>query len=424
VISSAIPTSRHTVDGDAAKHIGLQARSHCRGRVAMIAYTEYVSDGRVRSESQLLLSKGYEVTVIAARPKRGYSSSQVNGVTLIETPLTIRRGKGMRYVYQYLMFLLQSWFLLTRLDLSQRFDFVHIHSLPDSEILCALAMKLRGTPVILDLHEALPEILAARLGYAEDSPRVRLAAVVERLSCMLADHVICANDGIREAVVRRGTHGNHITTVYNSGRTLPSNVAPEQLRSKLAIPPGNVIVHAGGINRERDLHTLIRALATVAKYDCVQLVLAGDGDRDYLQSLLSLAESLGIQERVHYVGPLPTSEAHVLMSLSCIGVVTLEDNPLTRLAWPTRIVEYLHLGKPLLVPNLPFLRTKLGVAAKYYSPGDAETLADGILSLLNRERRVSAQAGAAQQVCLDLEQSDLESRLPLLYSKMKEEVGI
>jgi glycosyltransferase involved in cell wall biosynthesis len=142
----------------------------------------------------------------------------------------------------------------------------------------------------------------------------------------------------------------------------------------MGLPEGLLIVHAGGINRERDLETLVRSIRGLVQTMDIHLVIAGDGDPNYVSSIRRLVAELGLTERVRFLGRLPRSEALALMSLSAVGVVTLESNPLTELAWPTRIVEFANLGKPLVMPNLGFIRKTLGSAARYYDPGDPTDL--------------------------------------------------
>ena len=125
----------------------------------------------------------------------------------------------------------------------------------------------------------------------------------------------------------------------------------------------------------RDLETLLKALAYLPSDESVRLIIAGDGEAGYVKALQRLAETLGVSDRVRYVGKLSLQDAHALMSLSSVGLVTLEHNPLTDVSWPTRIVEFAHLEKPLVVPRLRFIQQVLGDAAQYYTPGDPKSLA-------------------------------------------------
>lgn len=383
-----------------------------------MAYTEYEWDPRVRREAEGLVEDGYLVHAIVVRPRSGPSATHVGGVHVHEVPLMIRRGGKLRYAYQYAMFFLLSTLLLLRLHAGRPFRLVHVHSLPDFQVLCALPLRLRGTAVLLDLHEAMPEIVAARFRLDTGSLIVRLAEFLERISCRLANHVIAANDGIRAAVVARGVPSDRITCVYNGGDAIDMrDDAAEQLQG-LPLPPGRVIVHAGGINPERDLETLIEAVARLPPFLRPHLLVAGEGEPGYLAGLVAHVNRLGIGDRVRFLGKLSREQAASLMSLSTLGVVTLRANPLTELAWPTRIAEFARLRKPLIVPRLRFLQETLEDSAQYYDPGDPASLARELERALVSPGVREAAIAKAESICRRFEWGRMRTVLRGVYERV------
>jgi len=376
----------------------------------VVAYTEYPYDPRVRREAQILVADGYEVHAIAVRSGLERWPRHPNGVHLYEVPLAIRRGGKLRYIYQYLLFFLMSATLMFTLSVRRRFTLVHVHSLPDFQVFSAIPLKMRGVPILLDLHEAMPELLIARFHSTKESPWFRLACLVEQLSCRFADHVITANDGVREAIVARGVSPNRVTAVYNTCGELEPLVDPESLRQRLKLPQGKLIVHAGGINPERDLETVIRALALVSGSLDLHLVVAGSGESWYIESLKRLAETLGISDRLLFVGRLLPEEARALMSLSEAGLVSLERNPHTELAWPSRVVEFVNLGKPLIVPDLRFLRLALGNSAYFYEPGDPKSLATSLIACISYAKEAEEKLRMAEKACFRLGRYDMREK--------------
>ncbi len=365
----------------------------------MVAYTDYPHDMRVRREAEALAGNGYEVFVIASKSGSGPARREVGPVHLIQVPLQIKRGSKGRYFFQYAMFFALSSRILVHLHMRKRLSVVHVHSLPDFQVFCATLPRLGGVRTILDLHEAMPEILAARFDIGEHSLWFRGASVLEQASCRFANHVIVANDGIGSAIRARGIPGTHITAVYNIGDSPMEYVSPEALSARLKLPHGRLIVHAGGVNRERDLETVIAALAKLPSQLNVHLIVAGAGDPDYLDRLRALAQEAGVGERVKFVGELTLAQARALMSLSEVGLVSSERNSLTELAWPTRLIEFAHLGKPLVVPNLRFVMETMGDSAFYYQAGDPDSLACRLREVLERPANCSARVQAAMGIC-------------------------
>ena len=392
-------------------------RGGVRLRVAVVAYTEYPWDPRVRRESESLARDGSTVHVISVRPRSGASPAHLGGVHVHEVPLVTRRGSRLRYAFQYAMFFFLSGALLMRLHLRQPFDIVHIHSLPDFQVFCALPLRLAGIPVLLDLHEAMPEILSARFRISTGAPLPRLAAVLEGLSCRFANHVITANDGIRSAVISRGVPEGHVTSVYNGSDTPIEVPSREELIREISLPDARLVVHAGGINRERDLETVFRAVSRLHDHRDVHIVLAGDGERGYLEELHRLVEDLGIHERVHFVGRIPLAQAYGLMALSEVGLVSLEENPLTELAWPVRITEFAGLKKPLIVPRLRFIHSVLGNGAHYYTPGDPASLAQALEITLGRRASDDPTVAVAERACSRFTWSQMREVLLGIYQR-------
>jgi len=372
-------------------------------RIAMVAYTEYASDPRVRREAETLVAEGHRVEAIVLRPRSGPSAAELDGVHLHEVPLSARRGGGMRYLYQYAVFFLLSSLLLFRLYRRVRFNLIYIHSLPDFQVFCALPFKCMRIPVLLDLHEPMPEIVVARLRRPTGSAWFRISAAIERLSCLFADHVIVANDGIRDAVVSRRVSPSRVTTVYNVYEVGPRPVSPEEVRRRLGLPEGRLLVHAGGVSPERDLATLVEAVALLPGHDDIHLVIAGEGAPEYIEALRGLAHHLGLGDRIRFVPKMQLELARALVALSEIGIVTLESNPLTQIAWPTRLVELVALRKPLVVPQLPLLASVLRDAARYYPPGDPQGLARALQEVLTNKHEWESKAEEAARVCQEFD---------------------
>ncbi len=383
--------------------------------VAVVAYTEYESDPRVRGETDAVANAGNSVDVISLRGKTKETPDPPNSqVRVWQVPLEPRRGGRLRYLFQYLMFFMLSAVRLLMIHAEHRIDVVHVHSLPDFQVFCALPLRMRGTAVILDLHEALPEIVEARFPTSRRRTLIWVAKLAEMASARFADQIIVANDGIREAIVSRGVEPAKLTTIYNTV-TIPQLEPEQNLREALSLPDGPLLVHAGGINPERDLDTLIQSLTIVPSDAKLCLVIAGDGSPEYVSSLHKLAKDLGLQSRVTFVPTLPRNRSLSLMALSQMGIVTARSNPLTELAWPTRIAEYAHLGKPLLVPSLRFIRRTLGDTARYYEPGDASDLAHQIMTAIAQPAGNESHVADAFRICSALESESIGEPLVEVY---------
>jgi hypothetical protein len=166
-------------------------------KICHVVYGYYPQEARPRRASESARRGGNEVHVIAMMDNGEVREEEVGGVVVHRLPFKVIRGSRARYIYQYLVFLIGSSAMLLGLHLTKKFDIVHVHSLPDFQVFCAAPEKLLGAGVVLDLHEAMPELFAARFGYLLHQIPVRIVKAFESVSCLFADQVFVVNDLMR-----------------------------------------------------------------------------------------------------------------------------------------------------------------------------------------------------------------------------------
>lgn len=388
-------------------------------RICHVVYAYYPADPRVRREVDALRDAGYEVDVIALRAVGQLEQEEVDGVRVHRVSLDARRGSAIRYMFQYLLFFLLSTSLLLSLYLDRRFRVVHVHSLPDFQVFSALPLRLLGVSVILDLHESFPEIVSARFGLHPDSPLVRIAHTAETLSISVANQVITVNDTIRDLLVSRQRRPIRIEVVMNSPSDRVLKIGDyARLRGTLhLIHPA--IVYVGGINPERDLATVIRAVHSLKSRILFQVVIAGYSDAGYLESLKTLTNQLGLDAAVSFLPAVPHEEVLTYLSLSKVGVISYEDSPLTQIAIPTKAFEYAAAGIPMVMADLRALRGLFGKAAEFFRPGDANDLAAAIERIVADTDRASAYVKRAQVVLAENNWDKMRLRLLAVYERLE-----
>lgn len=382
-------------------------------RACHVVYGYFPFDPRVRREVESLVRRGHKIHVMCARSPGEVREESVLGVRVHRMPWPVIRGGRTRYLVQYVAFFLMASVALLRLHLAQRFDVVHVHSLPDFQILGAVPERALGARLILDLHEALPEIVEARFGRGA---LVHVARALEKVSCLAAQQILVVNDSIRSLLVSRGINAGKIAVVMNSpdlrirppalGRPFESNQSPNGSRS---------IVYVGGINRERDLELLVRATAHLQESHKARLSVYGYGDSSYRDRLrqVALEERLG---EAFFLGPaLRQEDVLAYIGLSEVGPITYQKNPLTEVAIPNKVFEYAAARKPLVVADLTSLRTLFGDAALYYRPGEARDLADKIATLLDNPDLGSRLVGKALSILDSCRWEIMERRLVSAY---------
>ena len=231
--------------------------------------------------------------------------------------------------------------------------------MPDLLTAAALGPRLRGAPVILNMHDTFPELFATKYGRPEGDRLEALLEVEERLSAMLASRVVTVTDQARLRVEGRGVGVGRTTVVMNSPdeRVFGPARAPVQLPAE---GPLRVLYH-GGLAPRFGVQTLIEAWRHLGESassgrpgGCatrLHLRVCGSGeDRDRLAALAAEIDS----ERIDVAPrPVPFERIPAELQAAHIGVVPTLHDRFTELLLPVKLLEYVHMGLPVISSRLP-----------------------------------------------------------------------
>jgi glycosyltransferase involved in cell wall biosynthesis len=196
------------------------------------------------------------------------------------------------------------------------------------------------------------------------------------------------------------------------------------VREELGINDTRAIVYVGGVNRERDLSTLIKAVSILQSKREVRLVIVGHGNEQYREELRAFAMEQGLTDFIMR-GRVPHDEASAYMALSAVGPVTYERNYLTDISLPTKALEYSAAGRPLVIANLRGMREVFGDAALYYEPGDANDLAGKLALILDDTMLAQRLVDKGRTVLQACSWELMEKRLFTSYSRLaREEMAV
>ena len=350
------------------------------------------ADRRVWREACALRDAGHEVVVVAPRGADEPTREVIDGITVRRwEPARERRGV-IGQVGEALAGLARTARELRELQRDRGLDVVHVANPPDGYAVLARALR-REWKVVYDQHDLCPELLDAQRGERSIVARVLRPALrrVERWSYRCADLVILPNNSYRRIALDRGGVSPAAAVVVRSGpdRVDPAPAPPDPTRGRLDV------VFAGMMNVQDRVDVLLHAVAAVEtrRSGCLTLTLAGTGDD--VPRLRALADDLGVADLVLWTGWLEPAELLAELHRASVGVSLDDDTPFSRLSTMTKIAEYLAVGLPCLVADLPENRVTAGPAARYFEPADARDLAAALESLLDDHGAIDAMRRAA-----------------------------
>jgi glycosyltransferase involved in cell wall biosynthesis len=308
------------------------------------------------------------------------------------------------------------------LDSKRKYDVVHVHSLPDFLVFVAIIQKLKGRNIILDLHEVMPEIFAARFKKDMGSSAVKIVYLLEKVSTAFAHHVITVNNVRKEVIVERGVLPDKVTVIMNTpDEKIFIKKKLKDFKIKHALDGKFITVYVGGINPERNIEVIIKAIAKI-KSDVPEVffMLFGhtyglEGDR-YKSELNTLANNLGVGDRLYIGGELKGEEVASYLDLAHFGIISYVKNPMTELAMPNKVFEYIALGKPIIACRLKGLYALLGdYAAVYYEAESENDLAEKIKYIYENDVEREKMVDNAKEVYKKHTWGVMKKRLLSLY---------
>lgn len=317
-------------------------------RALVVTTVHQADDPRIRDRTIGSLSEDFEVTF----------ASKLPGPTSLEGIEWVGLTGGR----------VRRWWKAWRLMMSRRFDVVSLH---DPELIpAALIARIFGRRLAFDLHENVP-VQVRHKAWIPALLRPPIAWLA-RVFLRLADRFLAislAEDGYASLFRKE-----HV-------------VFPNHARRGALPPPGDPdgsIVYVGDVTEARGATTMVEAAALLEPRR--PLVVVGRCPASRAQRLTLQAESAGVD--LTLTGNLPHRAAMSRVATASVALSLLHGAPNERDSMPTKVVEYLQMGVPVVASDLPGTRSAVeglqGVVL--VEPADAAAAASGVAEALGMSR--------------------------------------
>jgi glycosyltransferase involved in cell wall biosynthesis len=359
---------------------GIRKEGRRKLRVCMLSYSFYDQDARVTRYAETLARRDDNVDVVSLGRAGQSVAEQINLVNVFRIQKREHNEKGrLSYLIRLFNFFVKSAFFVSRRHLRNRYDVIHVHSVPDFEVFAAWLPKFLGAKVILDIHDIVPEFYASKFKKSKDSILYKTLVLVEKLSAAFSNHVIISNH-LWLRTISRSVKGNKVSAIMNY---------PDQSifyrRPRTRSDGRFILIYPGSLNWHQGLDIAIRAVALIKdQVPLVQLHIYGSGNRK--EFLLNLIVQLELQDRVFIYDMVPKEQIAEIMSNADLGIVPKRDDPFGGEAFSTKTLEFMCLGVPVLVAATKIDQYYFNDSVvKFFKPGDESDLADKMLTLSRSE---------------------------------------
>jgi glycosyltransferase involved in cell wall biosynthesis len=368
-------------------------------RAGMVVFSHYPADPRPRRAAEALLKEGMLIDLICERDGNQPRREVLDQLDITRIPIKHRRGGALSYAYQYFAFIFVSAAILGWRTLRRRYDLVYVHNMPDILVLSAFVPRLFGAKVILDQHDPMPELMRTIFGMKENSLAVRVIRRLEKWSIARADLVITVNVACKRIFSERSCRAEKIGVVMNSpdGDIFPYRAARSYPLRKSGEPV--VLMYHGSLVERNGLELAVEALALIQESVPTAELRVYGRSTPYLEQVMEKARSLGVDGKVHYLGSRTLEGLVREIESADVGIIPNQRNIFTDINTPTRMFEYLALGKPVIAPStqgiLDYFDAK---SLLYFESGNARDLAEKIAYAAMHPAEARELAERGQQV--------------------------
>jgi glycosyltransferase involved in cell wall biosynthesis len=322
-------------------------------RVVVCTIVHHPSDARIyHRQIRALLEAGHQVTYIAPAEAEDFSAERTGPqLQVIGVPRAVGRNR-------------LGALRAARHELARHVPSADLLLIHDPELLLALPPRRRRPPTVWDVHEDTAAALSTKAWLPRPLRPATAAAVhaAERLAERRL-HLILAEAGY----------------VPRFGRTHP--VVPNTTNvPETAAPPGSVprVVYLGHLSPDRGVAEMIEVAARLRPHG-IAVELIGPADAR-ARAMIEPAQAQGL---LRWPGFVPNDQAMRKVDGALAGLSLLQDEPNFRHSMPTKVVEYMARGVPVVSTPLPaaadlVTRYDCGFVVPF---GDPHAAADAVLQL-------------------------------------------
>jgi glycosyltransferase involved in cell wall biosynthesis len=344
-------------------------------RIAMIGYTFYELDPRVKRAADALLESGHHVDLFVA-DHDGPRASNDEFLTIHRLRMRKRRSAALRYAYEYGFFCAWAFMLVSLFHARRRYDLVYVHNMPNFLVFAGCLPKIGGAKIVLDVHDPAPELLASIRGRDLPGWMHSLVTAEERVSMSFSDALITVNESMRRRISARS--GRPVTVVMN----LPDPAVFDAREEPRERDGADWLVYTGSIAYRHGLDLVVEALSLLKdEFPALRVRVIGTGPA--LESVVRLAEDLGVADRVDFLGWIPNHEIPGLVSRATAGLSPQREDTFGSLVFSMKVAEYVALGLPVVCSGITTMRHYFDDdELMFFEPANAQDLARVIRDLL------------------------------------------
>lgn len=315
--------------------------------IAIVVYSHFSRDARVRRYAESLARHGYHVDVICLL--ESYTSPYKN-IHLSYFPFPRKRYGKVWYFIEYSLFFLFCFLVISIKHLVRRYKVIHVNNMPDILVFSALVPKLFGSKVILDIHDPMPELYQTKYDVSSHSVELKIIKLLEKISLNFSDIVLTANENFKSLLLLRYPHLSvRIFVILNCpDKRIFKTVNKRQLTIN---NHGFTLMYMGTIEKRFGLDIVLNSLKSLSKkipHLKFQIIAKLKDEGEYFQKFKKNIMMLGIVRNISIEYALPLELIVNRLRTADVGIVLAKNGVFTEYIFPVKLLEFIQMNIPVI----------------------------------------------------------------------------
>jgi len=352
--------------------------------IAMIAYTNLSTDSRVIREALAAKEAGFNVYIYTLKERTKFSLDSIN--ILSSKRKQYKGNNKFNFILSYLSFF---FYLLIHFTKSpKKYKIIHVNNMPNFLVFCCIIPKLFGTKIILDIHDLVPEVFAAKFNMSLDHFLIKLLYFEERISANFVNEIISTNRFHTKRLIKNGIKKKRFTEVINAadpGIYKPVEKRDFSSKDITVVFPTTIAKHLG-------IDTLVDAAKKIKNRN-VKVTFRIFGGGEYRNEIITKVDKMELNDYIEFSkGFISPSELSRELDNSHIGIIPWPKNVSTNYQMPNKIHEYFIKHLCVVASDVKILKEYFPNCICFFKAGDANDLANKIIVLLKNRKEMKRLA--------------------------------
>lgn len=332
--------------------------------------------------------KGHDVTVLTGLPsyptgvlpqkyrRKLYFQEKIDGISILRTYEYPAPNAG---VFKRLLNNFSFMFSASiAVRLLPKYDLVIVSS---PAFLAGIAgLVASKNKFIFDVRDLWPDS-AIELGFTQNHFLITMLKKLERAYYNRADIVTVATPSQREHLIAENYQPDKIWELKNSVDTdffKPLEVSRKTYELSAFDNDDFIIAFTGNLGAAQGLDITLKAAAKLKKYPKIKFLLVGEGEEK--ENLMQQKDKLKLGNVIFH-SQISREEIRKIINFCDLGNISLKNKKIFQNAIPSKTLEFLSCGKPVIVGVDGYLKklvidNQVGIS---YKPGNADDMAKQIL---------------------------------------------